>query len=144
MIVIVIISILALIVIPALMSATRQAKESALKADLHILRESVEIFHNDTGAYPQNLNSLISTTSPTRGVDENGNSVTITPGMYKGPYLPPNGGIRGRGIPINPFIDRSITRVNQHWKYTANGGYVNVPDSIADYTTVDGVAFGNL
>ena len=58
LIVIVVIAILALIVIPRLLSAGRKARESTLRANVRILRTAVEQFNSDCGVFPTNLTDI--------------------------------------------------------------------------------------
>jgi len=95
LIVIVVIAILALIVIPRVMSAGRKARESTLRANLHQLRNALEQFQADTGLYPSDLIDITAAKSdpPTTGVNEDGDTETIPSGSYQGPYLSVSGGM---------------------------------------------------
>src|SRR3989337_1159897 len=73
LIVIVVIAILALIVIPRLLGAGRKAKESALRGDLHQLRNAIQQFEADLGDYPLTLDQLVADAgSPPSGVGGGG------------------------------------------------------------------------
>ncbi|MHB9022616.1 MAG: type II secretion system protein [Armatimonadota bacterium] len=134
LIVIVVIAILALIVIPRLLSAGRKAKEATLRANLHQLRNAIATFEADTGVYPGDLDDLVAAT-------EGDLTVTGAPaGTYKGPYLTTSGGLGGSGIPQNPFAAASSTEA-ANWSYTAGTGKVL---SAVTGTTLDGVAYTNL
>ena len=111
LIVIVVIAILALIVIPKLMGASRKAKDSTLKANLQIVRNAIATYEADMGAYPANLTGLYSGTG-------------LTPaGSWKGPYLKQEGAvISGTAIPVNPYVTTST--VSDHWTYTASSGSI--------------------
>jgi general secretion pathway protein G len=80
LIVIVIISVLALIVIPRLMGAGRKAKEAALRGDLHQIRNAIQQFEADCG-------------------------VALDVKAWQGPYLrtPDN------SLPRDPFTDSGTT-----------------------------------
>jgi type II secretion system protein G len=139
LIVIVVIAILALIVIPKLMGAARQAKESTLMANLQRIRSAVAAFQADTGVYPTALADIVATTAPTEGVTEAGATATIPDGSYKGPYLTVKGGIGGGGLPMNPFIAATETDATAHWTYL-NG---NVTSAVTG-TTLDGRDYSTL
>ncbi len=77
LIVIVVIAILALIVIPRVMGASRKAKEATLKGNLHEIRNALEQFQADTGGYPTTAN-LIDIVAPSEAklpVNESGGRV---------------------------------------------------------------------
>jgi type II secretory pathway pseudopilin PulG len=136
LIVIVVIAILALIVIPRLLSASRKAKEATLRANLHQLRNAIAMFEADTGVYPAALTDLVAGTAPTTGAA----GASIPAGTYKGPYLTTSGGINGTGIPQNPFAGATANAAAS-WDYTAVGGKVL---SHVTGTTLDGVDYLNL
>ncbi|MHB9133263.1 MAG: prepilin-type N-terminal cleavage/methylation domain-containing protein [Armatimonadota bacterium] len=135
LIVIVVIAILALIVIPHLMSGHRKASEAALRANLHQLRIAVASFEADTGSFPTDLNDLVA--------PGEANLVTsgIPSGTYRGPYLTPGGGIAGSGLPINPLgpTNSTTAQINQHWTY-ADG----VVGSAVTGNTIDGIPYAQL
>jgi type II secretion system protein G len=133
LIVITIIAILALIIIPRLLITTQQSKEAVMADSLKQLRDSVQRFQADTGVYPTVLHDLV-VTNPTQLATQN-----IMPGMWNGAYLNAQGGIPGDGLPLNPFISRTITDDTQHWKYDNTDGWVSVPDSLANMPRADGV-----
>lgn len=87
LIVIIIIAVLAAIAIPKFANSSIRSKESALKADLKLYRNAVELFRGDTGAFPSALSHLTNTTAPATGKDKNGNDVPINAADYRGPYL---------------------------------------------------------
>ena len=119
LIVIVVIAILALIVIPKLMGASRKAKDSTLKANLVILRNAVELYQTDCGSYPLGTVFAGLTVKPL---------ITDVPeGAWKGPYLNGQGGIGGASIPRNPYISASETDITKHWSYYAATGGVSFP-----------------
>lgn len=131
LIVIVVIAILALIVIPRVMGASRKAKEATLKGNLHEIRNALEQFQADTGGYPTTAN-LIDIVAPSEAklqstnlVDEYGDAVNEVTGTYKGPYLTTQGGIDNTGIPENPFevpTGTPATDFTNAWNYTAAVG----------------------
>jgi general secretion pathway protein G len=87
LIVIIIIAVLAAIAIPKFADSSKRSKEAALRADLKLYRNAIELFKADTGAYPALLSDLAATTAPAAGVDSTGTAKTITQADWKGPYL---------------------------------------------------------
>jgi general secretion pathway protein G len=87
LIVIIIIAVLAAVAIPKFANSSQKSKESALRAELSLLRNAVELFKNDTGCYPASLSDLAATTAPATGKDKDGSDYTITASNYKGPYI---------------------------------------------------------
>jgi type II secretion system protein G len=87
LIVIIIIAVLAAVAIPRFANSTTRSKESALRANLKLFRNAVELFKADTGAYPAVLADLAATSAPANGVDSSGNPAAITAADWKGPYL---------------------------------------------------------
>lgn len=53
------VALLASLVMPVATRSVDQAKESALKEDLKVLRKAIDNFYANTGHYPQNLNQLV-------------------------------------------------------------------------------------
>ena len=87
LIVIIIVAILAAIAIPKMRDGWERAEESRLKALLKLRREAVERFRQDTGLFPATLSGILTSTAPTSGLDNNGNTKPIPPGSFQGPYL---------------------------------------------------------
>ncbi len=87
LIVIIIIAVLAAIAIPKFANQSNRSKESALKAELSLLRNAVELFKNDCGSYPSALADLAGASAPANGKDSSGNNRAITAVDYKGPYV---------------------------------------------------------
>ena len=151
LIVIVVIAILALIVIPRVMGASRKAQESSLKGNLQELRNAIEQFQADTGCYPTNLADLVATTQPATAYNPvDGQTEAMPAGTYKGPYLTPQGGLDGSGIPINPFYPNTsdgntlaslATDLPHNWTYTQGNVSVATP---ASGNTLDGIPYTNL
>jgi len=133
----------------ALQGAERKAKEASLKGNLHELRNALEQFQADTGAYPLALTDLLRDEAhqPTAGVDLEGKRVTITRGSYKGPYLTTQGGLPSApGIPLNPFVDMNAAQpdpnnVATHWKY--QNGLLHCPDWMKG-NTLDNIPYNGL
>jgi type II secretion system protein G len=132
LIVIVVIAILALIVIPRVMGASRKAKEATLRSNVQRLRSAIAQFQGDTGVWPNALTDVVAAADSTP---------TGTPtSTYKGPYLTPNGGAANSGIPANPFADLTAA-LSTHRTYTNTDGSVV---SAVTGTTMDGVAYTQL
>lgn len=124
LIVIVVISILAMIVIPRLLGAGRKAKESALRGDLQQLRNSIQQFEADCGDFPSALTQLM--VQPAAG--NGGNGIALDVGAWKGPYMrTPDG-----NLPNDPFTAAA------DWTYTATSGDVH---SASTLTALDGTAY---
>lgn len=87
LIVIIIIAVLAAVVVPKFINSGTRSKEAALKSDLNLYRNAIELFKNDTGAFPTVLGDLAVTTAPANGLDSAGASKAITAADFKGPYV---------------------------------------------------------
>ena len=59
MIVMAIVGVLTVVAVPRFASAIRQAKEAALKEDLHVMRAAIDSYTMDKQKAPQSLNDLI-------------------------------------------------------------------------------------
>jgi general secretion pathway protein G len=60
LVVMTIVGILAAIAVPALRDSPQRAREAALREDLFTLRSTIDQYHGDKGAYPPDLQSLVS------------------------------------------------------------------------------------
>ena len=87
LIVIIVIAVLAAIAIPKFVNSSARSKEASLHADLKLVRDAVELFHNDTGTFPASLDSLSATIAPANGLDSTGASSPINAPDWKGPYV---------------------------------------------------------
>src|SRR5438270_13212752 len=88
LIVVIIIAVLAAIAIPKFSNSSLRSKESALRAELKILRDAVELFKNDTTCSPGAIADLASTTLPTdQCYNSAGALISIPTGSWKGPYV---------------------------------------------------------
>lgn len=110
---------------------------NTLRANLRMIRNAIAQFQADTGTYPADLDDLVAPT-------EKMLTITVPAGTYKGPYLPPTGGIDGTGIPMNPFTDPTKPMLTDHWHYDASTGTAAVPLAQAGMTTKDGTPFAQL
>jgi general secretion pathway protein G len=59
MIVMLIIGVLAAVAVPSFISSIRNAKEAALKEDLHVLRDGIDSYTMDKNKAPQSLDDLV-------------------------------------------------------------------------------------
>lgn len=93
LVVMAIIATLLAIAAPRYFDSMERAKETALRSDLRILREALDRFHADTGAWPRELQSLVAArylrelpVDPVTGAvttwQANGNPDGVTPGVY--------------------------------------------------------------
>ncbi len=124
LIVIIIIAVLAAIAIPKFANSSTRSKESALRSNLKILRDSVELFKADTSCYPSSLADLAATTAPTSGLKTDGTAgaCTITSTDWRGPYV--------QVVPTDP------TDSTAAWTYVTTGASVGkVNSSSTGYTT---------
>lgn len=87
LIVIIIIAVLAAVVVPKFSNSSIRSKEAALRSDLKVMRNAVDLFRSDTGAYPATLADLAATAAPAKGKDSAGADKSITATEWKGPYL---------------------------------------------------------
>jgi hypothetical protein len=122
----------------------KKGLDAAVRADLQQLRNAIEQFHTDTKVYPARLVDLVhhELTLPPSGGNV-GSTKVPAGGCYQGPYMPPNGGINGKGLPINPYIGTKDAKTADHWKYDPATGKVSCPATITG-STWDGVPYSSL
>ncbi len=142
LIVIVIIAILALIVIPRLMSATRKAREVSMRRNLILVRQAVQRFQADTGVYPATLPDLVTYGIPNGWIDGAAAPVPLT--TFKGPYLVISGYSDYPGIPLNPFDTNAPPTVATSWDYDPSTGSVYVDSTIVGITVQDNTPYAQL
>lgn len=87
LLVVVLITLIALIVIPRFIGASTKSRESALRSDLHELRTAIQRFEADTGAYPPALADLMATNAVNISADADGRGISVDKDGYHGPYL---------------------------------------------------------
>jgi type II secretion system protein G len=127
LIVIVVIAILAAIVVPRLLGAGREARETSLRAHLQELRNAIGLFQAQCGDYPAVLSDIMETSAPATG----GTGVTINAQDFNGPYLTtPNG-----ELPNNPTTGGNA--IPTDWTYDATTGAIHA----ATGTAVDGTDY---
>jgi general secretion pathway protein G len=59
MIVMLIIGVLAAVAVPSFIASIRNAREAALKEDLHVMRDAIDSYTMDKNAAPQSLDDLV-------------------------------------------------------------------------------------
>lgn len=126
LIVIIVIAVLAAIAIPKFVNSSERSKEASLHADLKLVRDAVELYHNDTGAWPAQLSDLSATTAPASGKDSTGAAYTINATDWKGPYL--------MSVPNDPVAEAALT-------YSITSPTVGQVNATATGTDSSGVAF---
>ncbi len=99
LIVIIIIAVLAAIAIPKFSNSSQRSKESSLRANLKLVRNAIDLFRADTGAFPANMAGL--TTSTTAGLSAAAAACTIAATDWRGPYL--------QAVPVDPVSGSAMT-----------------------------------
>ncbi|MCE5199394.1 MAG: type II secretion system protein GspG [Armatimonadota bacterium] len=88
LVVVVVLAVLAAIVLPKFMDSGNRSKASAQKSDMKIVKNAVELFHADTGYYPNDLTDLTKANGTTVNTWNGSASETLaTASDYHGPYL---------------------------------------------------------
>ena len=128
LIVIIVIAVLAAIAIPKFVNSSERSKESSLHADLKLVRDAVELYHNDTTAYPSTLADLAATAAPAAGVDSSGAALTIVAANWHGPYL--------ATVPTDPVSLNGLT-------YSATSPTVGAVNSSASGNDSTGTPFSS-
>ncbi|MHB8635907.1 MAG: prepilin-type N-terminal cleavage/methylation domain-containing protein [Fimbriimonadaceae bacterium] len=126
LIVIIIIAVLAAIAIPKFVNSSERSKEASLHADLKLVRDAIELFHNDTGGYPAVLTDLSATAAPSSGKDSTGAAYAIVATNWKGPYL--------ATVPNDPVSETGLT-------YSVSSPTVGQVNSSATGNDSAGIAF---
>lgn len=126
LIVIVILAVLAAIAIPRFMDSGLRSKEASLRGNLKLCRNAIELFHNDTSAWPSSMADLTVTTAPASGKDSAGAAKSIAAADYKGPYL--------QSVPTDPVSGAAIT-------YSTTSPTVGKVSSSASGNGLDGTAY---
>jgi general secretion pathway protein G len=124
LIVIIIIAVLAAIAIPKFSNSSQRSKESSLRANLKLVRNAIDLFRADTGAFPANMAGL--TASTTSGLSAAAATCTIAATDWRGPYL--------QAVPVDPVSGSALT----YGTTTANVGTVT---SSATGNGLDGTAY---
>jgi general secretion pathway protein G len=124
LIVIIIIAVLAAIAIPKFSNSSQRSKESSLRANLKLVRNAIDLFRADTGAFPASLAGL--TTSTTSGLSAAAATCTIAATDWRGPYL--------QAIPVDPVSGSAMT-------YGTAAADVGTVKSSATGNGLDGTAY---
>jgi general secretion pathway protein G len=124
LIVIIIIAVLAAIAIPKFSNSSQRSKESSLRANLKLVRNAIDLFRADTGAFPANMAGL--TTSTTAGLSAAAAACTIAATDWRGPYL--------QAIPVDPVSGSAMT-------YGTAAADVGTVKSSATGNGLDGTAY---
>ena len=124
LIVIIIIAVLAAIAIPKFSNSSQRSKESSLRANLKLVRNAIDLFRADTGAFPANMAGL--TTSPTAGLSAAAAACTIAATDWRGPYL--------QAVPVDPVSGSAMT-------YGTAAADVGTVKSSATGNGLDGTAY---
>jgi general secretion pathway protein G len=124
LIVIIIIAVLAAIAIPKFSNSSQRSKESSLRANLKLVRNAIDLFRADTGAFPANMAGL--TTSTTAGLSAAAAACTIAATDWRGPYL--------QAIPVDPVSGSAMT-------YGTAAADVGTVKSTATGNGLDGTAY---
>jgi general secretion pathway protein G len=115
MVLMVIIGILAGIIIPQILAATRRSNESALRGDLNTLRIAIERFQADCGGYPPRLDDILAWTGDHVSAQVDGSGRNLDLESYRGPYLRTGDML----LPRDPFTDL------RDWQYDSATGAVH-------------------
>jgi general secretion pathway protein G len=119
--------VLAALIIPKFADQGRRGKEATLRSNLHLLRNAIANFQNDTGLYPTTLADLAVEAAPANGVNSAGTSTAITASDWHGPYVQSN-------IPAD-----SVSGVA--FNYSTTAGTVGKVTSSASGNGLDGTAY---
>ena len=124
LIVIIIIAVLAAIAIPKFSNSSQRSKESSLRANLKLVRNAIDLFRADTGAFPATMAGL--TASTTSGLSAAAAACTIAATDWRGPYL--------QAIPVDPVSGSAMT-------YGTAAADVGTVKSSATGNGLDGTAY---
>jgi general secretion pathway protein G len=124
LIVIIIIAVLAAIAIPKFSNSSQRSKESSLRANLKLVRNAIDLFRADTGAFPASFAGL--TASTTAGLNASAVACTIAATDWRGPYL--------QAVPVDPVSGSAMT-------YGTAAADVGTVKSSATGNGLDGTAY---
>ena len=130
LIVITIIAILTMAVVPRMIAARRRAKEAQLRGNLKQLRDSIERFEANTGAWPPALSDVVASDGSAISGNMDGQGGMVDRIAYDGPYLLVSGG----GLPRDPFTGAD------DWNYQNSSGEVH---SSSTLTALDSTAYSS-
>ena len=126
LIVIIIIAVLAAIAIPKFSNSSQRSKESSLRANLKLVRNAIDLFRADTGAFPATMAGL--TASTTSGLNAAAATCTIAATDWRGPYL--------QAVPPDPVSGSAMT-------YGTSATDVGTVKSSATGNGLDGTAYSS-
>lgn len=129
LVVIVVLAVLAAIVLPKFMDSSKRSKESALKSDLKLLRNAIDLFRADTGLYPAQLSDLAASEKPANGLNTDGTTGTINAGDWHGPYL--------QEVPLDPITGEA------NWTYSTTSGSVGKIHSASTDKAMDNSSYSD-
>ncbi len=124
LIVIIIIAVLAAIAIPKFSNSSQRSKGSSLRANLKLVRNAIDLFRADTGAFPATMAGL--TASTTSGLSAAAAACTIAATDWRGPYL--------QAVPVDPVSGSAMT-------YGTAAADVGTVKSPASGNGLDGTAY---
>lgn len=128
LVVIVVLAVIAAIVLPKFVNSGLRSREAALKSNLRIVREAINLFQTDTGLFPASLDDLSATTAPPKGLTSSGALADIDPADWNGPYL--------ESVPNDPISGEELI-------YKTAGVGVGRVISSASGTASDGTAYSS-
>lgn len=108
---IIIIAVIAAVAVPMIAHGTLNAKETAIRRDLKVLREAAGRFYQDTGVYPRSVAALGRRVAPSRGFNAMGQLQAIPAASFRGPYIVavPKSPISGASYRVVvPLVDGKI------------------------------------
>ena len=124
LIVIIIIAVLAAIAIPKFSNSSQRSKESSLRANLKLVRNAIDLFRADTGAFPATMAGL--TASTTSGLSAAAAACSFSGNVWRGPYL--------QAVPVDPVSGSALT-------YGTAAADVGTVKSSATGNGLDGTAY---
>jgi prepilin-type N-terminal cleavage/methylation domain-containing protein len=128
LIVITVIAILAMIIIPRLMAASRKAKETQLRGNLKQIRDAIERFEANMAAWPPALTDVMAADGASISADFDGNGGSVDRMAYDGPYLTTG----DRQLPPDPMT------AARDWNYDNSTGAVHSSSAL---TALDGTQY---
>lgn len=127
LVVVIVLSVLALVVVPEFSNATTSTKDATLKANLRAMRSQIALFkieHNDS--YPSFATFVNEMTLASKA--DKTTAAIGTSGYPYGPYV--------RAIPTNPFNDLNTLKATLDgttgWTYNETTGAFNANDGAHD------------
>jgi prepilin-type N-terminal cleavage/methylation domain-containing protein len=113
--VIICVAALAVIAIPHLLGAQRKAKEAQLVGNLKMLRDAIERFESNVGAWPPALSDVIAVNGAAISANLDGRGGRVDRKAYDGPYT----ASPMTTLPKDPFTEKS------DWSYNNATGAIH-------------------